>query len=195
MGYQPTPFNPSPASPSLLQRQNVAIWGKDGYEYHVVEFIEGMPRDSRLLQDLGALAANGQSQRTQITVTNMAEGQIGEFRFCPLDDVALEAYQPAGTAHWQGDTAIARVCLDTGEFDPFWVASTVWVLGNQRSLQLMAYNLCPFAIPHSRAQFWGWRYILGEKITKAEEIEAMKAKGMTYFNAEAVSSAAAQRGK
>jgi hypothetical protein len=181
------PYNSVNFPTSLKQEQNLALWLRGGYKYFVVNFIEGIPEDQRTMQDLGAIAANGQTNLTQITVANMNDNEIGEFRFRPLDDVALEAYLPNAQGRFVINAALSRVSLFTGVSDRDWAITTVVVYGNDRSLSLVAYNPTDYAIPKARVQFWGYRYILSQEIEDQQRIQQMKAQGLTYMNAEGLS--------
>jgi len=94
--------------PIALQDHLVAIHYIKSVYYKRVTFFEGLPPFQAI--DLGAIVAATVSARTPITRMDMYDGEFGQFRLFPLDNIQLRVFLPRGSA--KGDLKTIQVPID-----------------------------------------------------------------------------------
>lgn len=85
--------------PIALQGHNVCIHYVQNTYYRQVDFLESIPPFQCI--NIGALAANATSARTNVVNLEMPDNEFGLLRWWPIDDAQIRLYHPAGIAKWQ----------------------------------------------------------------------------------------------
>lgn len=154
------PYFPGPITPCVKTGQNLGVYTQGAFKFYRVLHIEGIPASRTTTQNLGALAAATSSNQTEITVSNSPEGGLLHLRFRPVDDIELQVAQVQANRKFSADTVISRVMLHSCSGDPYWSATTVFVLGRNRQIYIIATNPSDYAINQSRIITWGFKYVL-----------------------------------
>jgi len=164
-------YDNGPLSLVARIRDTVSILTAKKWEHHQVIYAEPWPRSSPLRLDMVAFATLTSLGASPTTITKrllnilqVTDGEMLCIRFEPLDDVEVVVYEQAGTGKFNARNAHARIDMGTCVRDPYLASSTLFVMGDQRDVQLEIRNPHPVALPQARLQFWGYRYLL-EPIT------------------------------
>lgn len=146
--------------------ENVAIFSLNSYEYHRVNYIEGIPAGPASTIDMVAqlgltqIAANGALNKSIVPLLQMYDNEFMKVRFEPLDDIEVRIWELSGQAKNMARQLQSRTDRNSRWYDPFAALGTFWVLGFNRDMNLEALNPLGYAQPTARVIFWGWRYLL-----------------------------------
>jgi len=172
-------YDSGPISPIAKIKENLSIWTLGQWAHYRIEFIEGMPRSSPMVAEMVVLsgattiAANGTIQQTLLNILTLRDREFVHLRWEPLDDVEGVLWEQAGTGRFVTRGVHARVTPFSGERDPNLAATTFWILGKDRDMNLEVRNPLPVAQPLARFVFFGYRYVLKAlSSTEVAEIEA-----------------------
>lgn len=146
--------------------ENVAIFSLNSYEYHKVNYIEGIPAGPASTIDMVAqlgltqIAANGALNKSIVPLLQMYDNEFMKVRFEPLDNIEVRIWELSGQAKNMARQLQSRTDRNSRWYDPFAALGTFWVLGFNRDMNLEALNPLGYAQPTARVIFWGWRYLL-----------------------------------
>lgn len=116
--------------PVALQNHDVCIHYVQNQYYRKVDFLEAIPPFQCI--NLGALAANTMSARTNVGNLDMPDNEFGLFRWWPIDDVQIRLYSPAGIAKWQLRNLQVAIDMNIINRDPNLVSTEIAVWENNR---------------------------------------------------------------
>lgn len=164
-------YDPGPIQPVVEWGHNLGVFVQADWLFYRVSHVEGLPPSRQLTQDLGAVNNNASTGETEVTVVRAQDGNLLHVRALPLDEVELDFFhgRSTGGRHTTYSTK-ARVSPQTANADPHLATTTMFVLGNQRSIYANAYNDSGYDLGQSRVKFWGWRYRLDplpDRVTSA----------------------------
>jgi len=153
---------------SLIARikDNLSIYTAKAWAHYQIVYAEPWPRSSPLRVDMVALtgnttiAANGLLAKVLIPILQVTDGDMLCVRFEPLDDVEGVVWEQSGTGKLNSRNTHARVDMATCLRDPYLTASTFFIMGYQRDMNLEVRNPNPVALNQARFQFRGFRYVL-----------------------------------
>jgi len=89
--------------------QNLAVLTESGWQYFVVGYIEPLPPSEDFIKDFGTLADNGTATDQEITLVEMKDNELGQFRFKPLDEINIKVAQPAAASRFSIKNKQVRV--------------------------------------------------------------------------------------
>jgi hypothetical protein len=141
--------------PLALQNQNVCIHYVQKKYYRKVDFLEAIPAFQCI--NLGAVAAGAVSARTIVPNLEMADGELGLFRWYPIDDAQIRLFHPFGLAKWQLRNLQVPVDMNIVNRDPNLVSTEIAVWENNRPA-MEAINGHAFALPAVRIIAIGFRF-------------------------------------
>jgi len=159
-------YDSGPISPICKIKENIAVYTRDLWEYYKVVYMEGFPRSNQSTVEMvtvsGAtqLAANGTIAKIQLAPLLLDEGEFLHLRFEPLDDVDGELWEQPSQAKFATRAIQCRVNLYSHLQDPWMAASTFYLLGRARLMNLSVRNPNPVIIFLARFVFWGYRYFI-----------------------------------
>lgn len=141
--------------PIALQNQNVCIHYVQNQYYRKVDFLESIPPFQCI--NLGALAANTTSARTQVTNLDMPDNEFGLFRWWPIDDAQIRLYHPSGIAKWQLRNLQVPLDMNIINIDPNLVSTEIAVWQDNRPA-IEAINGHATALNAVRVKAIGYRF-------------------------------------
>jgi hypothetical protein len=156
--------------PVALQNQNVCIHYVQKYYYRRVDFLESIPPFQCI--NLGALAANFTSARTNVVNLEMPDNEFGLFRWWPIDDAQIRLYHPSGIAKWQLFNLQVPIDMNIINRDPNLVSTEIAVWQQNRPA-IEAVNGHATALGAVRIIAIGYRFHTVE-ITSAELIKQLE---------------------
>jgi len=143
----------------VLPNEIVGIWVNKLYEFYKVQYIETITRSSPVSIDLGALAAAGASNVTQVTLLQMPDLEFAQFRMEVLDDVEIIVSQGRADQRHK----LQQVVATLGRMNPLWDPDahlTELYEFEDNYIFLQANNQTSYALAQARVAFWGFRYVL-----------------------------------
>ncbi len=162
------PYAPGLLAPAVRAGQNLGILTQGAYRFFRVLFVEGVPASPETTQNLGSIAANTTGSSTEITVVDAQEGNLIQTRMEVLDDFEAQVSQVLASGRFTTFTQHVRVTPFLRGVDPHLSTTTMFVLGNTRSIFVTPTNPTDYAIGQSRLRFWGWRFVL-DRLTSEQE--------------------------
>jgi len=176
-------YDNGPISPIVKIDEKVAIWTRGKWDYFNVDFIEGMPRGSTMAVEMitaagqTTLAANAAIAKRVVAILQLDDFEMFHLRWEPVDDVEGVLWEQAGQARFATRNTQARVTRFTHLRDPYLAATTFYVLGRDRDMNLEVRNPNPVAIALARFAFWGYRYKLTSLPSKPPVVTYLPAEG------------------
>jgi len=156
--------------PLALQDQNVAIhYAQTPIKYRKVDFLEAIPPFQCL--NIGAVAAGGQSARTNVVNLEMADSEFGLYRWYPIDDAQVLLFHPAGVAKAQLRNLQVPYDMNILFRDPNLVSSEIAVWEDNRPA-MQAINGHAFGLGAVRIISLGFRFHV--VVLEASKAEAIK---------------------
>lgn len=152
--------------PDVQIGQNVGIYITNGYEYHTINYIEGIPAGPASTIDmvaqlgLTAIAANATLQKSVVPMLQMYYNELIKVRFMPIDNVECRIWELSGQAKNMARNLQSRTDRNSQWYDKYMSMVTFWVLGFNYDMNLEVLNPLGYAQPTARVKFWGWRYLL-----------------------------------
>ena len=155
--------------PIALMGQNVALHYLDQIYYKRIRFLEAIPPFQGV--DVGAIAAQTVSARTQVTNLEVSDDEFAQFRWYPLDNVQVRLWLPQAQGKYTlrnlqiavDPTVVTRdPCLHLTEF-------FVW---EQNEPFVECINYADYAVTMSRIVFMGFRFVVED--VEAEQKKAIK---------------------
>ena len=101
---------------------------------------------------------------------DVQEGNLGHWRIACLDDTELDIFEQQAIGRYTVFSQKARLSPYILGLDPYSATTTVFVLGNTKSVYVTAYNPTGYAVPANRIRVWGFRYVLDRLTTRQERI-------------------------
>ena len=161
-------YAPGPIKPVVDINENLAIWSEKRWKYGRAVFIEGMPYSSPMIVDVVAqagatvLAAGANTTKQLAPIIQINQGEMLHLRFKPLENVEGQLFETAADGRWTSRAVTARITKESGIHDPYWAASTFWIYGFNRDINIQVFNRMGYAVPQARFAFWGYRYVVEE---------------------------------
>lgn len=152
--------------PDVQIGQNVGIYITNGYEYHTVNYIEGMEAGPASTIDmvaelnLTAIAANATLQKSIVPILQMYYNELVKVRFYPVDNIQCRIWELSGQAKNMARNWQTRTDRNSQWYDTYMALTTFWVLGFNYDMNLEVLNPLGYAQPTARVKFWGQRYLL-----------------------------------
>ncbi|MDD4985408.1 MAG: hypothetical protein PHQ43_06415 [Dehalococcoidales bacterium] len=141
--------------PAALQDQNVCIHYQQQRFYRQVDFLESIPPFQ--CADIGALAAQTRSARTQITNLDMPDDEFGLFRWYCLDNAQIYLFLPTGVAKFELKNIQVPYDYKTTQRDPNLVSTEFCVWQDNRPA-VEALNGMDYALSAVRIIAMGYRF-------------------------------------
>ena len=151
-------------SPVAKIRENLSIFTSGQWSHYRIEFIEGMPYSSPMVVEMvtasgvTTIAANGSIAAQVVNILQLNEKSLLHLRFEPLDDVEGVLWEEASVGRFVTRGVHARVTRFSAARDPNLAATTFFILGRDRDMELEVRNPLPVAQAVARFVFWGYRY-------------------------------------
>ncbi|MHB8084330.1 MAG: hypothetical protein ACYDHZ_00695 [Dehalococcoidia bacterium] len=182
-------YDNGPISPIAKIKQNIAVWTEQHYVPYQIDFIEPIPSSSPFVVDVVAAAGLitipgfGQAAKNIVTALQMNDKELLHLRFEPLDDVEGAIWELPNAARFAPRGGQARVTPFTADRDPWLCTTTFYILGQNKDINLGAFNNEAAALPYARFAFWGYRYVISGPLDNS----AMAAgKSITYLPAQSM---------
>jgi len=141
--------------PVALQDEYVVIHYMSQRLYRQVDFFESIPPFQAI--DLGALAAQTVSARTNLANLEAGENEFALFRWFPLDNVQVRLFLPTGVAKFELRNTQSVVDMAIGQRDPNLVSTEFCVWENNRPA-IEAINHTDYAHVAVRIVAMGYRF-------------------------------------
>jgi hypothetical protein len=163
------PYQPGPIAPVVQMKKNISVWTGAQWEHFLVEFIEGQPLGSQNVIDMvnvaGAttIAANGTLAKRVITQLRVNIGEMLHLRWRPLESLEGILWEQPNKSRFESRALLSRVDWRTGEHDPYYAATTFFIVGvgqGDRDMNLEVRNPTGWAYPQANFEFWGYRYTM-----------------------------------
>ena len=170
-------YDAGPITPVCRIKENLAIWTTNIWDYYKVDFIEGIPRSSQTVVEMITasgrtnLAANAPIPKIGLAPLLLNEGEFLHLRFEPLDDVEGILWEQPSQGRLATRAIQARVSLYSWQMDPDSAATTFFILGRDRLMNLEVRNPNAVMIFVARFVFWGYRYLV-EHISVSDKVRA-----------------------
>lgn len=142
-------------------KENIGVLTGDGEKYFKVIYREQLPASEDLIVDFGAIADDGVDADNEITDIEMNSGELGQYRFEPLDPIKVEVKQPMAASRFSIKNTVVRVSQRSVINNPTLSDTEFYVFEND-NVYMTATNNSGAALTKSRVQFYGYRYILEE---------------------------------
>jgi len=152
-------YRGGPVEQVNMPGETVGIWVNKVYEFFKIVYIETITRSDPVAIDLGAVAAAGQTNVTQLTLLQMPDLEFGQFRMEVLDDVEVAIYQGRADQRHKLHQRVATLSRMSAMFDPCGHLSEMFEF-EDNYIFLQALNRTDYALTVSRVVFWGYRYVL-----------------------------------
>jgi len=147
-------------------QENLAIWTMGAWQYYTIVYQEPIPPGPASTVEMvvasGAttLLANATISKQIVTILQLADGELLQVRFRPLDNVEAVIWEQAGQQKFSSRNIHARVDRTTEEYDPHYSTTTFFILGINRDMALEVRNPMGYATAVARVMFWGIRNII-----------------------------------
>jgi len=153
-------YDSGPVTPVVLVGENLGVLVQGDYLFFHCAHVEGLPASRQLVQDLGAVANAASSAVTELTNFRAQSGNMLHLRLMSLDGCEFDLFhgRATGGRHTTFSTK-ARIWPQSNS-DPWHSASTIFVIGSERSLWAAAYNNSGYNLGQTRIAAWGYRYVL-----------------------------------
>jgi hypothetical protein len=153
--------------PVALVGQNVCIMMSASNEYRKVAWWEPIPPFQCL--DIGAIAAQTQSNRIPATNLQLWDDEFGQFRWYPLDPVQVRLFLPQANGRYLLRNIQVPIDDNIVEKDPCLHLTEIFVW-EDKNPWFEAMNFSDYAINTSRIMAMGFRFVtdpLPEDVIKA----------------------------
>lgn len=166
MSYVANIYDSSPISPVAKIKENLSVWSAGRWAHFRIDYIEGIPWSNQSTVEMvtasGAttIAANGTIAKQVIGFLQLADLELLHLRWQPLDDMEGVLWEQASQGRLVTRSLHARVDLLSDTRDPWLAATTFFILGRNRDMNLEVRNPTPVAQALARFVFFGFRYIL-----------------------------------
>lgn len=163
--------------PVALIGHNVVVRYASQFFYRKVVYLEPIPPFQVL--NIGAIAAQTTSARTQAPLLQLYKNEFGQFRWFPLDNVQVRLFSPAADGRFivrQGQTPLDPTivtrdpCLHLTEFYEW----------EDRNPAFEAINFSDFALAQCRIIVQGYRFVTEE--LRSDKVEQIKAGTLSAVN-------------
>lgn len=165
------PYKPGPIERIVMPGEYVGLWVSRNYLFYQVDYIETIPESDPIQIDLGAIAAAaagvpGQTAITQQVQLEMPDKEFAQYRCRVIDDLEALLYQGRADQRHKLSNAVARMSRYTNMHDPCGHTTEFYVYEDNNDAWLQGFNPTDYALTISRVNFYGFRYVLSEQITK-----------------------------
>jgi len=156
--------------PDVQIGQNVGIFITGAYQYHQVNYTEGIPAGPASTIDmvaqlgLTAIPANGTLAKSIVPMLQMYTNELIKVRLEPLDNVEARIWELSGQAKMMARNLQSRVDRNSRWYDHYMALDTFWVLGFNYDMNLEILNPLGYAQPTARVIVWGIRYLLNDQV-------------------------------
>jgi hypothetical protein len=141
--------------PLALQDQYVCLHYMAAKYYRKVDFLEALPPFQG--GDVGALAANTTSPRTNLTNLDMPDDEFCLLRWYPIDAIQVRMFLPAGIAKFQLKNIQIPIDYKIFDKDPNLV-STEFAIWEDNRPAVEVTNMTAYALGATRMIFMGYRF-------------------------------------
>lgn len=155
MDLYPYKSNLGMMEPVAMIDQYVKLLYSNKWRYLKVTYLEGIPPFQFL--DIGAVAAQTVSNKTQATNLEMFDDEFGQFRFYPLDEFQARLWLPQADGRYRLKNTMSIVDQMTPLRDPD-LHFTEFFVWQDNSPYLEAINLTDYAQNQCRFVGMGFRY-------------------------------------
>jgi len=168
--------------PDVQIGQNIGIYITGAYQYHRVNYIEGLPAGPAATIDMVAqtgntqIGANATLAKSICPMLQMYTLELAKIRIEPLDNVELRVWELSGQAKFMARQLQSRIDRNSRWYDNYMAMTTFWIYGFNYDMNLEVINPLGYAQPTARAIVWGWRYLLDTEINLEAKAAAHAAK-------------------
>jgi hypothetical protein len=141
--------------PLAIQNQNVAIHYVQNIFYRKVDYLEAIPPFQAI--DLGALAAQTRSARTNVTNLDMPDDEFGQFRWYPMDNAQIRLFLPPAVGKFSLKNLQTTLDINIRDIDPCLHLTEFCVWEDNRPA-IEAVNGMDYALNAVRMIAFGFRY-------------------------------------
>ena len=176
---------PGPIAPIALAGQRIAVWAGARWEAFRIRFLEPLPRSSPFVFNVGAVAANQDSNPTQLINLQLSVDppELVQLRFYPLDDIEVNLRRGQSDQRFKTMGLVARADIFTPQVDRC-LHTTEFVVLKNDAPWLVIHNPTAYAIVVSRTAFFGFRFMLDDmKVSYPTVGEMDKLAPITYVAA------------
>lgn len=157
------PYKAGAIEPVALPGEVIGVWVSKIYHFYNIVYIEPLPAADSLVLDLGALAAGVWSGVTQLTLLEMPNKELGQFRAYVLDDFHSYLWQARSDGRYRTKNAQSNVSLYTQLNDPCGHTTEFFVHENNFAY-VNGQNVTAYALTQARVGFFGLRYVLEDAV-------------------------------
>jgi len=158
------PFKAGPIQPVAMPGETLGIWVNKVYYFYSLLYLEPVLASDPLVIDFGALAAGTWTGVTQLTLLEMPDVELGQFRAFTLDDFHAYLWQARSDGRQRTKQAQACISLFTQLNDPCGHQTEFFVHEDDFAF-VNGLNPTSYPLTQSRMGFYGFRYVL-EKLTQ-----------------------------
>ena len=185
MGYYPRLYNPGPIEPVVDPGQNILTQQASGYDLYRVEYVEPLTRSPQISINLAngtALVAGASTQNVSLeTQLDMPSGQLGHFRFHPIDDLQYYLYEPQSLGRGTDLNQLASFNLWNALNDKHDALTEAFIFQQQR-VYIRAYNYTNYTVNYARLVVYGFRYVLSGSQGEAPPVVSQSFPSLRHFN-------------
>lgn len=148
--------------------QNLSVLTENGWEDFIVGYIEPLPPSEDFVKDFGLLADDGTATDQEITLVEMKNNELGQFRFEPLDEINIKVGQPQAAARFSIKNKVVRVTRLSTIRDPTLKHTEFFVFEDNNVYFTEVKNESGGSLAKTRVQFYGYRFVLKNWLTTAK---------------------------
>lgn len=148
---------PGAIAPIVLPGEVIGIWSGTTYNFYRVDYYDGVLGSNAITHDFGALVAQASTAITQLTLLEMPDHELGQFRAHAIDDIAAVLYQGRPSQMHALKNRTAEYTRFTAQQDPCGHLGEFFVHEHEYAF-MMASNWTDYDITISRVMFWGFRF-------------------------------------
>jgi hypothetical protein len=149
--------------PIALVDQNVLLL-PDRKPYRV-RYVEPLPM---IVKTFGTISAGGKLEDQDISELEMPAGELGQFRFAPLDDVRIYVKQPKTVGRFLTKAGMVPVDARIWQHDPLLTRTEFYVFENRIVTLNVENPSSAYSVVSPRIAFFGYRLVL-EALTEIPE--------------------------
>ena len=164
--------------------QNLTVLTEDGWKDFVVGYIEPLPPSEDFVKDFGVLADDGTATDQEITLTEMKDNELGQFRFEPLDEINIKVGQPQAAARFSIKNKVVRVTRLSTIRDPTLKHTEFFVFEGNNVYFTEVKNESGGSLAKTRVQFYGYRFVLKDWLEIARRNKSQLERAITNVDGE-----------
>jgi len=133
--------------------ENLLILPEQKYGYYTVTAIEPLPV---IIHDFGSVSSESESKDINVSALQLNEGEVGQWRLVPLDDIEVEVKQPLANTRSVTKEVTSKINAFSVAFDPTLKHTEFFTIKDEK-VYFKITNPTKSDITRARVAFFGWK--------------------------------------